>query len=180
MANVLDKLSKRLRPRAKRALREIMYAATKADVETANPKAIACLLVDQAALLVFSAWTKTNVPRLASRASGSLCSDRHIRPPLTPTGNASIPSHPDGADDALFNPSRTSSKCRSRVLARPRRRGAGAVLSPVVRRALRRTKVRRWGSDIEICLDALYVDLTGKSTSRRVPSGNTASHSSRE
>ena len=35
MANVLDKLPKRLRPRAKRALREVMYAATRADAETA-------------------------------------------------------------------------------------------------------------------------------------------------
>ena len=31
MANVLDKLPKRLRPRAKRALRDIMYAETKTD-----------------------------------------------------------------------------------------------------------------------------------------------------
>ena len=35
MANVLDKLPKRLRPRAKRALREIMYAVAKSDAETA-------------------------------------------------------------------------------------------------------------------------------------------------
>ena len=35
MANVLDKFPKRLRPRAKRALREFMYAATKTDAETA-------------------------------------------------------------------------------------------------------------------------------------------------
>ena len=35
MANVLDKLPKRLRPRAKRALREIMFVATKSDAETA-------------------------------------------------------------------------------------------------------------------------------------------------
>ncbi len=35
MANVLDKLPKRLRPRAKRALREVMYAATRSDAETA-------------------------------------------------------------------------------------------------------------------------------------------------
>ena len=55
MANVLDKLPKRLRPRGKRALREIMYAATKSDAETAigafvtefeakYPKATACLV----------------------------------------------------------------------------------------------------------------------------------------
>ena len=64
MANVLDKLPKRLRPRAKRALREIMYAATKSDAETAigafvaefeakYPKATACLVEDQEALLAF-------------------------------------------------------------------------------------------------------------------------------
>ena len=35
MANVLDKLPMRLRPRAKRALREIMYAPTEADAEKA-------------------------------------------------------------------------------------------------------------------------------------------------
>ena len=62
MANVLDKLPKRLRPRAKRALREIMYAPTKADAEKAigvfvaefeakYPKATACLVGDQEALL---------------------------------------------------------------------------------------------------------------------------------
>ena len=64
MANVLDKLPKRLRPRAKRALREIMYAATKSDAETAigafvtefeakYPQATACLVEDQEALLAF-------------------------------------------------------------------------------------------------------------------------------
>ena len=67
MANVLDKLPKRLRPRAKRALREIMYAATKAHAETAigafvvefaakYPKATACLVADQEALLAFFAF----------------------------------------------------------------------------------------------------------------------------
>ena len=35
VVNVLDKLPKRLRPRAQRALREVMYASTKADAETA-------------------------------------------------------------------------------------------------------------------------------------------------
>ena len=66
MANVLDKLPKRLRPRAKRALREAMYAATRADAETAigafvdefeakYPKATACLVEDQEALLAFFA-----------------------------------------------------------------------------------------------------------------------------
>ena len=55
MANVLDKLPKRLRPRAKRALRKIMLAATRRDAETAigslvaefeakYPKATACLV----------------------------------------------------------------------------------------------------------------------------------------
>ena len=67
MANVLDKFPKRLRPRAKRALREIMYAATKTDAETAigafvvefeakYPKATACLVDDQEALLAFFAF----------------------------------------------------------------------------------------------------------------------------
>ena len=67
MANVLDKLPKRLRPRAKRALREIMYAPTKADAEKAigafvaefeakYPKATACLVGDQEALLAFFAF----------------------------------------------------------------------------------------------------------------------------
>ena len=66
MANVLDKLPKRLRPRAKRALREVMYAATRADAETAigafvdefeakYPKASGCLVEDQEALLAFFA-----------------------------------------------------------------------------------------------------------------------------
>ena len=35
MANVLDKLAKRLRPKAKQALREIMHAPTKAGVKKA-------------------------------------------------------------------------------------------------------------------------------------------------
>ena len=67
MANVLDKLPKRLRPRAKRALREVMYAPTKADAETAiegfvgefeakYPKATACLVRDQETLLTFFAY----------------------------------------------------------------------------------------------------------------------------
>ena len=67
MANVLDKLPKRLRPRAKRALREIMYAPTKADAEKAigafvaefeakYPKATACMVEDQEALLAFFAF----------------------------------------------------------------------------------------------------------------------------
>ena len=60
------KLPKRLRSRAKRALREIMYAATRADAETAigafvaefeakYPKATGCLVEDQEALLAFFA-----------------------------------------------------------------------------------------------------------------------------
>ena len=60
MANVLDKLAKHLRPRGKRALREIMYTATKSDAETAigtfvvefeakYPKATACLVEDEEA-----------------------------------------------------------------------------------------------------------------------------------
>ena len=64
MANVLDKLPKRLRPKAKRALREIMYAPTKAAAEKAiaafvsefeakYPKAAACLVADREALLAF-------------------------------------------------------------------------------------------------------------------------------
>ena len=64
MANVLDKLPKRLRPRAKQALREIMYAETRADAEKAiaafvsefeakYPKAAACLTGDREALLAF-------------------------------------------------------------------------------------------------------------------------------
>ena len=63
---MLDKLPKRLRPRAKRALRETMYAPTKADAEkaigvfmaefeTKYPKATACLVGDQEALLAFFA-----------------------------------------------------------------------------------------------------------------------------
>ena len=64
MANVLDKLPKRVRPRAKRALRDIMYAETKADAEKGigafvsefeakHPKAAACLAADREALLAF-------------------------------------------------------------------------------------------------------------------------------
>ena len=67
MANVLDKFPKRLRPRAKPALRVIMYAATKTHDETAlgafvvefeakYPKATACLVDDQEALLAFFAF----------------------------------------------------------------------------------------------------------------------------
>ena len=64
MANVPDKLPKRLRPRAKRALREIMYAETGADAEKAiaafvsefeakYPKATACLTGNREALPAF-------------------------------------------------------------------------------------------------------------------------------
>ncbi len=64
LANVLDKLPKRLRPRAKRALRDIMYAPVKIDAERGidafvaefeakYPKAAACLAEDREALLAF-------------------------------------------------------------------------------------------------------------------------------
>ena len=64
LANVLDKLPKRLQPRAKRALRDIMYAETKADAERGidafvaefeakYPKAATCLAEDREALLAF-------------------------------------------------------------------------------------------------------------------------------
>lgn len=67
LANVLDKLPRRLRPRAKRALHDVMYAATKTDAETAiggfvaefeakYPKATACLVEDQEALLTFFSY----------------------------------------------------------------------------------------------------------------------------
>jgi putative transposase len=64
MANVLDKLPTRLQPKAKRALREILYAATMGDaeesfdafVEEFSPKyerAVACLVKDRERLLSF-------------------------------------------------------------------------------------------------------------------------------
>ena len=64
---MLDKLPKRLRPRAKRALHEIMYAPTRADAgkridafvaefEAKYPKAAACLVEDREALLAFFAY----------------------------------------------------------------------------------------------------------------------------
>jgi putative transposase len=64
LANVLDKLPKRLQPKAKRALREIMNAATRADAEAAitastaeyqakYPKAVSSLGRDQEKLLTF-------------------------------------------------------------------------------------------------------------------------------
>ena len=67
LANVLDKLPRRLRPRAKRALHDVMYAPTKTDAETAigafvaefevkYPKATACLVEDQEALLTFFSY----------------------------------------------------------------------------------------------------------------------------
>lgn len=67
LANVLDKLPRRLRPRAKRALHDVMYAPTKTDAETAigafvaefevkYPKATACLVDDQEALLTFFSY----------------------------------------------------------------------------------------------------------------------------
>mgnify|MGYP001411943844 FL=1 len=66
LANVLDKLPKRLQPKAKRAAREIMYAATReqaeqqlddfvADDEAKYPKATACLADDREPLLTFFA-----------------------------------------------------------------------------------------------------------------------------
>ncbi len=64
LANVLDKLPRRLRPRAKRALHDVMYAPTRSDAETAigafvavkYPKATACLVDDQEALLTFFSY----------------------------------------------------------------------------------------------------------------------------
>ena len=67
LANVLDKLPQRLRPRAKRMLRDVMYAPTKTEAETAiggfvvefevkYPKATACLVEDQEALLTFFSY----------------------------------------------------------------------------------------------------------------------------
>ena len=64
LANVLDKLPKRLQPKAKRALREIMNAATRADAEVAitaltaeyqakYPKAVASLDRDQEKRLTY-------------------------------------------------------------------------------------------------------------------------------
>ena len=64
LANVLDKLPKRLRPKAKAALHEIMYAENRQDAEqaiaeftarfgTKYPKAVASLLRDQQRLLSF-------------------------------------------------------------------------------------------------------------------------------
>ena len=64
LANVLDKLPKRLQPKAKAALHEIMNAPTKADAEKAitafkaeyedkYPKAVTTLTKDQARLLTF-------------------------------------------------------------------------------------------------------------------------------
>ena len=50
LANILDKLPKRLQDRAREELREIMYAATRADAEAA---AADCLMRDQEALLAF-------------------------------------------------------------------------------------------------------------------------------
>ena len=64
LANVLDKLPKRLQPKAKAALHEIMYAETREEAEQAitdftgayeakYPKAVASLLRDQELLLTF-------------------------------------------------------------------------------------------------------------------------------
>ncbi len=62
MGNVLDKLPKRLQPKAKKLLREIVYADTKADAEEAmaaferefspkHPRAVRCLVKDREHLL---------------------------------------------------------------------------------------------------------------------------------
>ena len=67
LGNVLDKLPKRLQPKAKRALHEIMMAATReqaedqldtfvAEYEAKYPKATACLAADREALLTFFAY----------------------------------------------------------------------------------------------------------------------------
>jgi transposase-like protein len=64
LGNVLDKLPRRLQPKAKRMLREAMYADTKKDAqraitdfcseyETKHPKAVACLKKDEDMLLTF-------------------------------------------------------------------------------------------------------------------------------
>jgi transposase-like protein len=64
MANILDKLPPRLQAKAKRALREIMYAETRTDADELidrfasvygpkHPKAVACLVDDREVLLTF-------------------------------------------------------------------------------------------------------------------------------
>ena len=64
LGNVLDKLPKRLQPKAKKALHQAMYAETKeqaeealdhfvADYEAKYPKATACVQKDRSALLTF-------------------------------------------------------------------------------------------------------------------------------
>ena len=67
MVNILDKLPRRLHARAKRALREIMYAATREQAEelldrfareyhAKYPKAVACLVEDREPLLTHFAF----------------------------------------------------------------------------------------------------------------------------
>jgi transposase-like protein len=64
LGNILDKLPKRLQPKAKKALHEVLYADTREDAEEAArrfatdyeakyPKAVKCLMDDLEALLTF-------------------------------------------------------------------------------------------------------------------------------
>ncbi|MGH8566209.1 MAG: transposase [Gammaproteobacteria bacterium] len=86
IANVLDKLPKRLQGRAKRALHEIMYAETRAQAEQGieafvaefSPKyekAVDCLIKDREALLAFFEWPASLTAGACSCAVRRWCPD---------------------------------------------------------------------------------------------------------
>ena len=141
LANVLDTPPKRLQPKAKRALREIMYAATReqaeehldrfvAEYEAKYPKAAACLDTDRERLLTHSAfpaehWTHLRTTNVIESPFATVPLRQRVA-----KGAGSREGPTDGLQAA--------------------RDGAATVASPQQRTPAstgsRRRDVRRWGS----------------------------------
>jgi hypothetical protein len=84
IANVLDKLSTRLQPQAKRALHEMMYAASRAaceaamarftqDYEAKYPKAVKALVADVPRLLTHFDPRLSTLRKLAKALKVTVC-----------------------------------------------------------------------------------------------------------
>ena len=131
IANVLDKLPKGLQAKAKRALREIMYAETREDADERidrfaamygpkHPKAAACLVDDREALLTFF-----DFPGCTSERRILWC--RHSSRCGCASGSRRAPAPDEGPDDGVQaardgRAALASTERRPPVAAGPRRR----------------------------------------------------------
>ena len=102
LGNVLDKLPKRLQPKAKRALHDILAAETReqaeehldtfvAEYEAKYPKAAACLATDREALLTFFAFRPNTGFISGPRTSSNRRSPRSACGNGSPRGQALAP-----------------------------------------------------------------------------------------